>query len=249
MRTSRSPVSRSAAGAPLPAGAPSPSDVISHSAIRVLLVDDDPIVVGALAGTVGSEEGIEIVATATDGAAAVDSAARHYPDVALMDIRMPRMTGIEAAARMTSGLRPPKVVLMTSLDHDPELLSRAIEAGVVGFLLKGGEMGDYARAVREAAQDHSFFSPEAARGMIALVGQSSGEDHRRVAREKFALLTETEAQVARRVRDGESGPDIARGMHISQSTVKTHLRSIGIKYGLDSSNQVPIAVLTERALG
>lgn len=214
------------------------------TAIRVMVVDDDPMVITGIKGILRAAEDIDVVGSAMSGEEAIEKAALHYPEVVLMDIRMPGIGGIEAIGRLLNSVRPPRVVALTSMDSDDHLF-RALEAGAAGYLLKDIGPVELAVAVRKAQAGEPILAPQSMRQMIAKV--TSNPDHRlqREAETLLAELTEREMEVAELVAEGLSNQQIAAKTFMSLATVKTHLNRINIK--LDTDNRVRIATTVVRA--
>ncbi|WP_423057530.1 response regulator [Brevibacterium linens] len=212
--------------------------------IRVMIVDDDPMVITGIRGILQATEGIDVVASALSGEESIEKASLHYLDVVLMDIRMPGIGGIEATQRLLNGVRPPKVVSLTSMSSDDHLF-RALEAGAAGYLLKDIGPWDLAEAVRKVHAGEPILAPQSLRQVIAKV--TSNSDHR-LQREAVALLaglTDRERQIAELVAEGLSNQEIAEETFMSLATVKTHLNRINVK--LDTNNRVRIATMVVRA--
>ncbi|WP_029090169.1 response regulator [Brevibacterium album] len=216
----------------------------SRTAIRVLLVDDDPMVLTGLEAILRAVADIEVVGRAHDGETALKQTALHFPDVVLMDVRMPGMGGIEATERLANSVRAPRVVALTSFDTDDHLF-RALEAGADGFLLKDIGPDELAQAIRTVHAGEAILAPWATARLIRSF--ASGEDHRarRDAAGLVASLTAKEREIALLVARGLSNREIAAETYSSEATVKTHLARISAK--LDANNRVRIAVAVERA--
>ena len=207
--------------------------------IRVLVVDDEALVRMGLVFILDSAEDIAVVGEAGDGAQAIEMAHRHFPDVVLMDIRMPVMDGIEATGRLRNMPRPPQVIALTSLDTDGAVFG-TLDAGAAGFVLKDVAPQELCDAVRTVHAGESFTS---ARATTRLIRDYRGNTARRKldeARAAVALLTAKEREIALLVAEGRSNAEIAAATFTSLSTVKTHLQQITAK--LDAPNRVGIAV-------
>lgn len=221
--------------------------------IRVLVVDDDPLVRSGLGLILGAGPDIEVVAEAADGVEAVDATRRLRPDVVLMDIRMPRVDGLAATETIrasTSGRSGgPAIVVLTTFDTDEHIL-RALRAGANGFLLKDTPPGEILAAVRRAAAGEPVFSPTVLARLIGHVVRGEDGDARRHraqrARAALATLTERERDVALAVGQGRSNAEIAEELRMSLATVKTYVSRILTKLGCANRVQVALLVYESR---
>jgi DNA-binding NarL/FixJ family response regulator len=212
--------------------------------IRVLIVDDDPLLRAGLAMMLGGAPDIQVVGEAADGTQVAAMVARHTPDVVLMDIRMPAMDGLTATEALRSRPNAPEVVVLTTFDADAHVL-RALRVGAAGFVLKDTPPAEIVAAVRRVAQGEPVLSPSVTRRLMDRVADSGADLRRTSARERLALLNERERQVAVAVGQGQSNAEIGGGLHLSVSTVKTHVSRILTK--LDLNNRVQIALLAHDA--
>jgi DNA-binding NarL/FixJ family response regulator len=211
--------------------------------VRVLLVDDDPLLRSGLKLMLAPEERIEVVAEVSDGDEVLAAVDRHRPDVVLMDIRMARVDGIAATRLVRAQARPPAVIVLTTFD---ELVVRGLEAGAVGFLLKDSSPGEIVEAILHVHAGEGMLSPSVARQLIALVaGDGAAGARRESARARLAGLTPRELDVARAIGRGASNADIASELHISVGTVKSHASRVMDK--LDVENRVQVALLVHEA--
>ncbi|PFG18504.1 response regulator [Serinibacter salmoneus] len=206
--------------------------------VRVGIVDDDTMV-RSLLRTIVTARGMEVVGEADDGDGAVDLVQRHHPDVLLMDLRMARMSGVEATRAVRALPSAPGVVALTSFDT-PATIRDAVAAGVQGFLAKDVGPDELESALRQVAAGEGALSPRAAR-VVLEQARSEDEGARRRASARLAALSERERDVAERVTRGLSNPEIARELFLSESTVKTHLNAALTKSG--AANRVQLAVL------
>ncbi|RZQ59880.1 response regulator [Amycolatopsis suaedae] len=202
--------------------------------IKVVVVDDEPMVCAHLTTILGSAPDVEVAGQAQDGAEAVEAVIRHRPDVVLMDLRMPGVDGLTATERITSMPSPPAVVALTTFDADTYVI-RALRAGAAGFLVKSTPPEDLIGLIRVAADGHTVLSPEAARRLVAA---SDGERQRSAdARRRTTGLTEREVQVLRCLGEGLSNADIAGRLHLSEATVKSYVSRMLVKLGCTNRTQ------------
>ncbi|GIF45520.1 LuxR family two component transcriptional regulator [Asanoa ferruginea] len=212
--------------------------------VRVLLVDDDPLVRAGLRLMLGGAPDIEIVGEAVDGAAVPDQVRDTSPDVVLMDVRMPVVDGIAATRALGAGTA---VIVLTTFDADATVVE-ALRAGAAGFLLKHTPPEQIVEAVRRAAAGEPVLSPSVTRTLIEHVaagGDRAGNSRRDRARERLAALSEREREVAAAVAAGLSNGDIAERLFMSVGTVKAHISSALAK--LDLTNRIQLALLAHDA--
>jgi DNA-binding NarL/FixJ family response regulator len=194
--------------------------------IRVVVVDDHTIVRNGLVQLLGSDPGLEVVGAAGDGEAAVALCLEQRPDVALMDLSMPGMGGVEATRSIAEQGNGVQVVVLTSF-ADRERVLDALNAGAIGYLLKDAEPEELIRAIHAAARGESPLDPRAARTMLA-AQQTPGP---------LELLTERERQVLALVAEGLPNKQIGRRLEISEKTGKAHLTSAFRAIGVDDRMQ------------
>nr|WP_219820228.1 response regulator transcription factor [Pseudoclavibacter sp. RFBI5] len=229
--------------------------MVNPDSIRVLIVDDEAGIRLGLRLLIDGAEGIRVVGEGTNGEEALALAAEQHPDVILMDVRMPGLTGIDAVERLTASGSRAKVVMLTAFDTE-EFLLDALRAGAVSFLLKDAPPEDIVGAVLDAARGKAVFSPSALDRLVraAANGSKDGAHHgdsvgtgQRPARdargdELLASVTSREREIARYVAQGMTNAEIAAALYVSQATVKTHLASLFSK--LHVTNRVQLALLT-----
>ena len=202
--------------------------------VRVVVVDDEPMVCAHLRTILGSAPDIEVVDEAHDGAAGVTAVVRNRPDVVLMDLRMPVLDGIGAIEQLVKLTDPPAVVVLTTFDADQYVL-RALRAGAAGFLVKSTPPQDLIGLVRVAAEGHMVLSPIAARRLIA--ASADQEPARENARRLVAALTEREAEVLACLGAGLSNAQIAGRLYLSEATVKGYVSRMLYKLGCANRTQ------------
>ncbi|MEI5007998.1 response regulator transcription factor [Streptomyces sp. PmtA] len=212
--------------------------------IRLLIVDDDPLVRAGLTFMLGGAEDIEIVGEGADGAEAAELAERLRPDVVLMDVRMPRMDGLAATERLRARPDAPEVVVLTTFHADEQVL-RALRAGAAGFVLKDTAPAEIVDAVRRVAGGEPVLSPAVTRRLMTQVVEAAPDERRGRARARLDALAERELEVAVAVGRGHSNAEIAAGLYMSVPTVKTHVSRALAKLGLN--NRVQIALLVHDA--
>jgi DNA-binding NarL/FixJ family response regulator len=211
--------------------------------IRVLLVDDEALIRMGIRLVLGASGDIEIVGEGGDGHEAVELVRKHQPDVLLLDIRMPKLDGLTAAAEITKLGLGTQVVMLTTFGEE-EHVARALRAGAAGFLLKDTPPIELAQGVRAAAQGQAILSPQVTRQLIdRYVGP---EDNRAdEAKRRLEVLTDREREVLVLVGGGASNAEIAQALFMGEGTVKTHVSRILTK--LDCSNRVQAAILAHDA--
>jgi DNA-binding NarL/FixJ family response regulator len=211
--------------------------------IRVLLVDDDPLVRSGLRMMLAGADSLEVVGEAADGREVLGAVDLHRPDVVLMDIRMPQLDGIAATRLLAAQPAPPAVVVLTTFNAD-ELVVRALQAGAVGFLLKHTPPADIVRAIELVHAGDSMLSPAVTRRLISMVaGDTDAGARADHARQRLATLSPRERDVALAVGQGHGNAEIAATLHLSVATVKGHVSRLLDKLEVD--NRVQIALLVQ----
>ncbi|MEU9379217.1 response regulator transcription factor [Streptomyces sp. NPDC048255] len=203
-------------------------------AIRVVIADDQEMVRTGFRMILESQPDIEVVADVVDGEAALAAVAEHHPDVLLLDIRMPKLDGLEVTRRL-SAHNGPRIVIVTTFDLD-EYVHAALHGGASGFLLKDASPAMLVEAVRAAAVGDSLVSPAIT---VRLLREMAPRTAAAAARRPAEPLTERERDVVRCLARGLTNAEIAAELFVSLSTVKTHLANVQAK--LDARNRVEIA--------
>lgn len=202
--------------------------MIGPGVIKVVLVDDQPLVRAGLQRILSEDEGFSVVAECGDGAEGVAAVGRSPADVVLMDVRMRGMDGIQATRRVRDAGGPPVLVLTTFDDDD--VLWGAIEAGAAGFVLKEASAEEIIAATRAVANGGAWLDP-AVTARVLEVTRATGLPRQRQA-EKVTLLTDRELDVLRHMAGGATNGEIAAALFVSEATVKTHVGSIFAKLGV-----------------
>ena len=204
--------------------------------IRIVVVDDHPIVRQGLVATLDDEPDFEVVGAAGSAEEALTLVARQAPDVVLLDLELPGLSGVEAIPRLREVSPPSRIMVFTAYDTDERVLS-AVRGGASGYLLKGAAVAEIASAIRTVAGGGTALAPSAAATLAAAVRSPRGA----------GPLTPREREVLRLVADGQPNKQIARTLGISEPTVKFHVTSIFNKLGADNRAQA-VALAAQRGL-
>jgi DNA-binding NarL/FixJ family response regulator len=196
--------------------------------IRILIVDDHAIVRQGFAALLKTVPGFEVVGEASDGEQAVEMFRRLRPDVTLMDLRLPKLNGVDAIARIRAESPAARVIVLTTYDGDEDIY-RAMQAGAKGYLLKGMDLKELTEAVRTVHAGKSRIPSQVAE---KLAERMSG-----------ATLTARELEVLRLIVAGKSNKDIGNTLFISEATVKTHVNSLLSKLGVEDRTQAATSAL------
>ena len=233
-------------GSPGPSAAP--PEALQAEPIRAMIVDDHALFRRGLEMVLDSEPDIELVGQASDGAEAVEKAAESLPDVVLMDIRMPRSSGIEACRAMKEAAPSAKIVILTISDEEEDLFE-AIRAGASGYLLKDIPLDEVADAVRAVHGGQSLINPSMAGKLLTEFATLARRDDEERAQEVPApRLTEREMQVLKLVARGMNNRDIAKELFISENTVKNHVRNILEKLQIHSRMEAVMVAVREKLI-
>jgi DNA-binding NarL/FixJ family response regulator len=202
--------------------------------VRVLVVDDEAIVRDGLKAIIDLEDDLVVVAEAGDGVEALAAVRDHQPDVALVDVQMPTMDGIELTRRLTALADPPKVVVLTTFDQN-EYVYEAMRAGASGFLLKDVRRGQLTDAVRAVVRGDTLLAPSITRRLVEQFCRTGT-----AAQRSLASLTPREREVLTLIGQGLSNSEMAGALFVSDSTVKTHVARVLAKLGLRDRAQAVI---------
>ena len=206
-----------------------------QSPIRLLIVDDHPVVRDGLRGMFTGDPDFEVVAEAANGTEALVRARAIHPDVVLMDLRMPEMDGVSAIRAMSEGGVEARVLVLTTYDTDSDVLA-AIEAGATGYLLKDAPRQELLRAVRATARGEGVLSPSVTSRLLDQVRQPAKE-----------AVSDRELEVLQLIARGFNNREAAAHLFISEATVKTHLLHIYTKLGVND-RAAAVAEAFERGL-
>ncbi|CAA9270351.1 MAG: Two-component transcriptional response regulator, LuxR family [uncultured Acidimicrobiales bacterium] len=196
--------------------------------IRVLIVDDQPVVRAGVARILGPDDGFEVVAECSDGDEVVDAVAAHRPDVVLMDVRMRRIDGVTATHRLRAASAVPPVLILTTFDEDDALWG-ALAAGAAGFLLKDSPAEDLIAAARAVACGAAWLDPRVAPRVLDAFRANVGPRLAQAAR--IDQLTEREHDVLRHMARGATNGEISAALFVSEATIKSHVGAIFTKLG------------------
>lgn len=209
--------------------------------LRIALVDDQPLVRAGFAMVIDSQDDMEVILQASDGAEAVSALRARSVDVVLMDVRMPRKDGIEATAEILAQApedRAPKVIVLTTFDLD-EYVFGALRAGAAGFLLKTADAATLLDAVRRVAAGEGVLAPEVTRRLLTAFAQAPEQTDPAMP-EDVATLTDREREVLTGLGQGLSNAGLAQALDISEATAKTHVSRVLAKLGCSSRVQAAI---------
>jgi DNA-binding NarL/FixJ family response regulator len=210
-----------------------------NAPVRVLIVDDDPLVRAGLAMIIGGARDLAVVGEAADGSEVATAVDAYAPDVVLMDIRMPTLDGLAATELLRARPDPPEVIVLTTFDTDEHVL-RALRAGASGFLLKHTPPAEILRAISRVSAGEPILSPTVTRQLIAHIGHTGADARQRHARTVLGQLSEREREVAMAVARGRSNAEISSELFMSVTTVKAHVSRILTKLNLNNRTQIAL---------
>ncbi|MEV4459451.1 response regulator transcription factor [Microbispora sp. NPDC049633] len=214
--------------------------------VRVLVVDDQELVREGIASLLGIQPGITVVGTAADGQEAVEAALSLEPDVVLMDVRMPRMSGVQAVSVLRSRAPACRVVMLTTFDND-EYVVEALRAGAAGYLLKNLPAARLAEAVRLASAGVTQLDSSVTLRLAAALPAEPGPG-RDAGPSPASVLTPREIEVLKLIATGSTNREIAARMYLSEGTVKNHISRILGRLGLRDRTQAAVYARDHRLL-
>lgn len=214
---------------------------MSENTIRIVVVDDDPLVRAGLGLILGGSPDIDVVGEAVDGQDALGVVAQHRPDIVLMDIRMPRKDGITATTEILARPDAPRIIVLTTFDSD-DMVLKALQAGASGFLLKDTPPVKMVEAIRSVDSGETTLSPSVISQVVGLATKSADDGRGEAALKQLDGLTEREREVAIAIGQGKANAEIAGELYMSIATVKAYVTRIFYKLGVDNRVQVAMKV-------
>jgi DNA-binding NarL/FixJ family response regulator len=206
--------------------------------VRLLLIDDHPLVRAGLHAVLDAEIDFEVVGEADSGTGAISLARKLRPDVVVTDLFLPDLDGLTVTQRIRAELPETQVVILTGADEEDASVVGAVQSGAIGYVLKRADVAELMQTIRSAARGEVHFSARAAGRLV---------QEMRSRREQVAL-TERERQVLRGVAIGQTNKEIARSLDVALTTVKSHVRSVLDKLGVDSRTQAALYAVHSRML-
>jgi DNA-binding NarL/FixJ family response regulator len=212
--------------------------------VRVLLADDHSIVRRGMRSLLETEDSVEVVAEAADGLEALRLCEEHHPDLLILDVAMPKLNGIDVAAR-SQKMDPPPQAIMLSMHLDESYVMRSINAGARGYLLKDATDEDLLPAIRAVAAGKSFFSP-AVSGVLA--EEYMAQLQARGLTDSYDLLTDREKEVLQLLAEGRSNKEVAALLDVGVSTIETHRANLMQKLNLHSTAEIVLYAVRKRLI-
>ena len=206
--------------------------------IRVLLIDDHPVVRAGLRALLETESDLEVVGEADGGIPAISLARKLRPNIVLTDLLLPDVGGVAVTQSIRAELPDTQVVILTIVSEEDASVVRAVRAGAIGYVLKDAETDVLVQTIRSAAEGQAHLSPRAAARLMQEMRSPRNE----------GLLTDREREVLREVAIGRTNKEIARSLHIAETTVKSHVRAILDKLGVRSRTQAALQALRSEML-
>jgi two-component system, NarL family, response regulator NreC len=212
--------------------------------IRILLADDHNVMRRGLKLLLESQPEFSVVGEASDGRQAVEQAEAVHPDVAVLDIAMPNLSGIEAAQRITA-LLPKTSIVILSMHSDEGYVLRALKAGAKGYLLKDSAEGDLIEAIKAVSEGRTFFSPEVSK---MLVEDYVREIRSREFEDSYELLSSREREILQLLAEGKTNKEIAGSLNLSVHTVESHRRNLHDKLNFHSFADLVLYAVRKRVI-
>ncbi len=212
--------------------------------MRVLLADDHSIVRRGMRSLLETDPTVEVVAEAADGLEALRLCEEHHPDLLILDVAMPKLNGIDVAARAQK-MQPPPRAIMLSMYLDESYVMRSLHAGARGYLLKEATDEDLLPAIRAVAAGKSFFSP-AVTGVLA--EEYMQQLHERGLTDSYDLLTDREKEVLQLLAEGRANKEVAVLLDVGLSTVETHRSNLMQKLTLHSTAEIVLYAVRKRLI-
>jgi DNA-binding NarL/FixJ family response regulator len=206
--------------------------------IRILLIDDHPVVRAGLHAVLETEPDLEVVGEADSGARAVSLARKLRPDIVLTDLLLPDVDGVTVTQRIRAELPETQVVILTSVDEEGPSVVRTVRAGAIGYVRKSANIAELVQTIRQAAEGQVHLSSRAAARLIQEVQSPTYQ----------VLLTDREREVLREIAIGRTNKEIARSLDIALTTVKSHVTAILDKLGVDSRTQAALQAVRSQLL-
>ncbi len=214
---------------------------MTESTIRLVIVDDDPLVRAGLGLILGGTPELEVIGEAVDGVDALDRVAELRPDIVLMDIRMPRMDGLTATAQILAKPDAPRIIVLTTFDSD-DMVLKALQAGASGFLLKDTPPERMIEAITKVDAGETTLSPSVLAQVVAAATRTAGDGRIEAANKLLGTLTDREREVTLAIGQGRSHAEIGKSLYMIIATVKDYVTRIFYKLGVDNRVQVAMKV-------
>lgn len=208
--------------------------------IKILIADDQELIRQSLQIVLNTKEGMEVIDVAADGQEVIRSVRKHTPDVILMDIRMPKIDGVQCTKIIKENYPDIKIIILTTFDDD-EFVYNALKFGASGYLLKGVSMDELANAIQTVYNGYAMINPDIATKVVKLFSQMAKADYSIPIDDNLKdNLTKTEWNIIEQVEMGASNKEIAKTLNLSEGTVRNYLSTILNKLGLRDRTQLAI---------
>ena len=206
--------------------------------IKILIADDQELIRQSLQIVLNTKEDMDVIDTASNGQEVIQSIRRERPDVILMDIRMPKMDGVQCTKIIKENYPEVKIIILTTFDDD-EFVYNALKFGASGYLLKGVSMDELAEAIRTVYSGSAMLNPDIATKVVKLFSRMAKADYT-ISVEEEKELTKTEWKIIEQVEYGASNKEVAGNLNLSEGTVRNYLSTILNKLGLRDRTQLAI---------